>query len=366
LQSSWKWNWKKIIIKVKGEINISDSCSSKNENHSQEIVLQGIEPFNEIFYKNCFYNSAFPIIKHYGRSIIPLLSNDILVYINKSGKEKAALGVEYHSGRPVEELLIDSGLSFKTKTNYDDIVNALICSISLGRPVIIWVDCFYESIRADMYMKTHWDHTLLVYGYNLTNKTFNIIEHKHKDNLSYEKMTIGFDDMVHSSKGYFDNFANQSETALSYEFACNGGIDYSEIDKNGDHSNKTVYVENIKNNKSIILQSFDHLNRFIEAFSVISQDNTLLEIYAEELLNNLNEIINAKRVEKYKIENLFALESETLGIINEIIDRWTFMRGVIAKYVYSNIYKKEALLTCVEKLQNISKLEEELYISIER
>lgn len=43
-------------------------------------IIEPIEPFNEIYYQSCLYNSLFPVIRHFQLSILPLLINDWLVY----------------------------------------------------------------------------------------------------------------------------------------------------------------------------------------------------------------------------------------------------------------------------------------------
>lgn len=341
--------------------NIASSAESYNT--SQGKVIQGIEPFNEVFYKNCFYNSAFPVAKYYNKSVIPFLVNDILTYERKQGKGELMLGADYYACRPVEEILEASGLTAQIKTRCEDIVSDLIYSISNGNPVITGVDCFYESIRNDMYMKNHWPHTLLVYGYDLANKTFNIIEHKFRDNLAYEKMTISFADIVNASNGYVENFPDHSSNFLTYEITCAEQTDASQK-KDSTLSYADTFAKNFRDHETVIAQSFGHLDRFIEAFSMIPQDSALLEENAGEMLSNMNEIINAKIVEKYKIESVFSADSKIAALINEIIDKWTYIRGVIAKYVYSSVYKQKPLLTSVERLRDIRRLEDELYQAI--
>ncbi|MDT2241839.1 non-ribosomal peptide synthetase [Paenibacillus larvae] len=47
---------------------------------AEQYILTPMEPFNDIFYKNCFYNSAFAVMKHFNRNAVDLIINDLGVY----------------------------------------------------------------------------------------------------------------------------------------------------------------------------------------------------------------------------------------------------------------------------------------------
>lgn len=43
-------------------------------------ILENIEPFNDIWYKNCFYSSLFPIVLYFNKTITPYLFNELYFY----------------------------------------------------------------------------------------------------------------------------------------------------------------------------------------------------------------------------------------------------------------------------------------------
>ena len=100
------------------------------------------------------------------------------------------------------ELLLEEGIAVKTQDLSEDIVKDLTSSISNGNPAVIWIDCYYEPIRTDMYLKEHWAHMLLVYGFNEQEQTFDILEQKNREALLYERRTISYVDIVSSYNGY--------------------------------------------------------------------------------------------------------------------------------------------------------------------
>lgn len=62
----------------------------------------------------------------------------------------------------------------------------------MGRPVVLWVDCYELPIRKDTFRKKHLPHTILVHGYNDCTGHFHIIEHLQMENLSYDKKQFGW------------------------------------------------------------------------------------------------------------------------------------------------------------------------------
>ena len=58
---------------------VAESVAITMEDEHEKVIAH-IEPFNDIFYKSCFYNSLIPIILHYEKDITPIIINDICVY----------------------------------------------------------------------------------------------------------------------------------------------------------------------------------------------------------------------------------------------------------------------------------------------
>ena len=82
-----------------------------------------------------------------------------------------------------------------------------------------------------------------------------------------------------------------------------------------------------------------------------------LKEMAEELLSVLNDIINAKYAEKYKVLNLFEDKADIVSTIEEIIDGWEFIRAKVGKYLYSSMYNYNIFASVVERYEQISQLE---------
>ena len=345
---------------IKTEDNMSNTLQIVSEVASQEILsnrvlIDGIKPFNEIYYKNCFYNSAFPVIELYGRSINTFLINDVPVFSYDEDSTEMKLDVEYIQVKHIEKLLEEEGIMVETKDSSENIVKDIIKSISKKRPVVIWIDCFYESIRPEMYQKSHWPHTLLVYGYDESQKVFYIIEHEHRDNLSYKPRTIGFEDIINSYNGYLTNFSTNDATY--YEFYYNSAIAQEKTDKDS----RYLYLSYITANKDLIKEHLDYLNKFTLDLEKIVLDKSVLDMSIQWLLDGINNIVNIKQVEKYLITNLFGSESECCSTFEEIFSNWIFTRGAVAKYMYSGVYKQQAFRSLIQSVSKFYELESKYY-----
>lgn len=147
------------------------------------IILPNIEPFNDLYYRNCFYNSLFPVIRHFGRSILPFMLNDLIVY-GQPGSGSRPYGIDYVSVLPLDELFHLQGLHVTMRHDHELILSETVEALRAGKPVIAWVDSYYEPIRKDTYGKRHVDHTLLVFGYDDQLRKFHIMEHDRQENLS--------------------------------------------------------------------------------------------------------------------------------------------------------------------------------------
>lgn len=349
-----------------------------------QIILEKVEPFNEVFYKNCFYNSLFPVIYHLGKDIDPLLENDILVYGNRD-KSYSGPDVFYCSRYTLSQMLDIMNISVYTKThrlscNRDEahinlnsglieninidiglgidkteeigcLIKDIMEAISRSRPVILWVDCFYESIRTDTYNKIHWPHTLLIYGCNKEKKVFNVIEHNHRDNLSYQPHVISYDDIVNSCKGFIEGFQINDAMPTYLEL-------FLPNDNEEDKVKKPIMLrDNISRYKGELLNGLNYLKEFTSHLSKIIIDEACLIKIGESIVLRLNNIIKVKQVEKFKNAQLFPDSIDNVLLSQNIIDFWMELRNAIARFLYSATYNSQKFKILSTKLEQLYILE---------
>lgn len=335
-----------------------------------KIILSNIVPFNDMFYKSCFYHSLFPIIGYYGKSIMELMVNDVIVY-EYNENIPVPLGVEYMPTTPLNVLLDEVGIRVRIQLESNDIVNDMITAISKRRPVILWVDSFYEPFREDTYQKKHLLHTLLIYGFCLANQKFYIIEHDHEENLSYDCREISFDDLMNAYKGYFINYGEYYFEIPSYNeyYTDLEGIKFEDASKKKALCIKQ-YATNMIQKKSILFERLEFLKKFPERFIFACKDEISLSENVDSLISSCNNIINAKLATRYVMAELFNDNKTIIMDIDAILDNWNFIRAHLARYKFSLKYKKEAIESSITKLEQLFQLEcnfnDKLFLLLEK
>lgn len=325
-------------------------------------VIENIEPFNEIFYRICFYNSFFPVVIHFGKSILPFLINDTAVYAKyPKDSETGKLDIDYISAIPTERVISEEGMILQTKNFNEDILCDITAALDENKPVIVWVDCFYESIRTDQYKNKHWSHTVLIYGYDEVQKTFNIIEHSYRDSLSYKKQVISFEDIYNMTKGYMENFYSNIKQPVFYAFSENkSSVAY-------DKSNNRYYQifkNNTLNNQNLIADRLECLKAFILDYDRIILDKNEFFKTGDKLIESFNMVINSKLSDKYKLETMANKNLVNVcEALNEITEMWSEVRRVTAKIFYSEIYNYDKLQRVSQELRSIYQKEKD-YIEL--
>ncbi|MCL6589234.1 MAG: SDR family oxidoreductase [Firmicutes bacterium] len=321
-------------------------------------ILPEVEPFNEIFYQGCFYNSFFPVARHFHKEILGFLVNDLVVYSTDGALE--GIGVKYIAVETFEELVAKAGIEMAGKFSSPDLIGDLCASLGRDRLVIIWVDCFYEPLRNDLYQKKHWPHTWLVYGYDRTQSRFHIIEHRYQDNLAYNKEAISFRDALNAYQGFLANFPPTAPTYLEFGLpsrAPDGGT--------GEEPDLSRYrgtlLANTSRQGDLILKGLDILFHFQAGFAGIINSPSRLREITPELVKGLNEIINAKQAEKYRVKRLWPGHPELAPTLEAIVALWKSFRMPLAKYMYSEIYDPKLIHPLPEKLGEICRLEERVF-----
>ncbi|WP_162463128.1 carbamoyltransferase C-terminal domain-containing protein [Paenibacillus psychroresistens] len=327
----------------------------------KRIIIENIAPFNDIYYKSCLYNSLFPAVFHFNKSIAPFLINDVIVYDITESVEGPQCLIEYLPNKSLEEMLEDVGISYKGDRYADNLLKKVISAINQGRPVLFWVDCFDISIRADTFHKKHLPHTILVYGYDEETQILHIIEHKQSENLSYARRTIPMADIQKAYDGFHEHFHRHNPIMETYyEFYLKAGASAGQ--ELTTQSESSLYLELLLRKLPNIQSGLEKLKLFLEWFSQqIIEKRTPSIPYTTQLLEKLNSLISAKQVELYKFSLLFHNHENLKSLLKQILGDWVAIRAVIAKYYYSNKYNPELFQGLQGSLKRIYISEIEYY-----
>lgn len=355
-------------------------------------VLNNIEPFNNIFYKLCFNSSFFPVAYFLNKNEMPILINDVTAYsYDKDGW--SGFSVDYIAHKHFLDLLENERIKYENRNTDESLTENVCGSIDRGRPVILWVDCFFDPLRRDTYLKKHLPHTILVYGYNKEEKLFNVIEHKYRYSLSYTKSVIKFSDLNNCYEGQEVNLGKCGipkyegcnkecgyQHSSDYKKKCgflrlanlesreafNGYYEFyndtnEQMPSKREITNLELYSNNLLNNRERIIKGIDSFNNFVKQINALVSDEDELFRSSQSLLDIFNEIINAKLAERYKILRIEGFNIEFVAALDEMIGLLNFIRNILTKYIYSSVYNKDKFNEMIEGLENVFQYESRYY-----
>nr|WP_297934398.1 amino acid adenylation domain-containing protein [uncultured Lachnoclostridium sp.] len=343
--------YQKLISRVRDDSVVEEVISSKKVN------IESITAFNEVFYKDCFYNALFPALQYAHKEINRILCKDVFLYKGIKSDGRMQLTSKIFAGKGIEELLVTClGIFTVVKMDESSLVNELRNALSNGRLAIVRVDCMYESIRPDLYRKNHFPHALLVCGFDDESKRFTVIEQSDVNKLDYTWRTITYQELQECNKEYRENFASKNKP-IYYEFYDNVVLP-EEIEVN---SAESIYCETITERQHLIQEGLNSLNQFSKYYEEVVSDELLLKQECESLIFQVNDILLNKHAEEYKNKAILGSAHKCSLICAEINSCWNVIKVILEKYYYSHRYKREKFLNSIEKIKKICELEKSFY-----
>lgn len=319
--------------------------------------LDGIEPFNEIFYKDCFFNSFFAVANYFKRNGDRIFANDTFVYSQTDKKDPLNLEVEYITDEALVDLIEQCGIKTRNVVISNDIIRDIKMAIAFDKPAVVSVDCYYEPIRRDTYQKKHWAHMLLVYGYDDSQQVLNIIEHTDINGLDYTHKTIAYEDMIECYNGLHANFNIREGYPSFMEF-------YAE-DTNFISDNEIKYhnilARNMMKNKEILFTRLKRIKEFEEEVNSVIISETDLSLNIDKLSFIFTELLKAKYAETYRISKIIEIDAGVNESMNKIINSIKLMKNIIDKYKYSKIYREKSIKTISDEFSGLYDLEVKYY-----
>ncbi|KJD42528.1 BtrH N-terminal domain-containing protein [Paenibacillus terrae] len=322
-------------------------------------ILEPISGFNEFFYKSCYFHSLFPALIYLNKNISSILAYDVNVYKILNDAQGLLCQSRPDVDHTLMEILDNIGISTEGIRYANNLHERIVKAIQRERPILLWVDCYYLSIRNDTYNKIHFPHTLLVHGYDQDQQIYHIIEHKNKEHLSYENRILPMEDLNKAYEGY--QLINSFDIQETYcEFYLNE--DRYNVKNLNSSEEADFYLNLLLNKKQEILNGLTELDSFIAWFS--QRDETRIPFsldYTFKWLEYLNDIIFDKKAEQYKLRVFFGNPEKAKIAIDSIVSSWTDIRAVIAKLYYSQNYNEKSFISISDQLSRILELEYQYY-----
>jgi len=360
------------------------------QKQAEAVILQDMMPFNDVFYKSCFYNSLFPVVQHFKQNLLSFAANDLFAY-NEHPSLAGGLITNLHA-RTVDELLVEMGITVSAcrhstsrqpdlapdaedlellgnfsrqlgvipanritaASNTDFFISDVITALNESRPVVAWVDCFYLPNRTDTYQKKHWMHTLLIYGYDPENLNFHLIEHSTLENLTYKKITLPYQEVLRAYEGFLVNYAESNGMPAYYEFA-------HASDQHAEIKATELYAAHTAQSRGRILEGLDYLRGWVTDFQEILADHDKLDHNLDSLIDSLSSIIIARQVEEYNTVMLFGQASPLAEKLKTAIQSWTLARQILLKYKFSSSYSIGKMKKAVTEVEHACSFEHEYY-----
>lgn len=345
---------KKYILEI---VNYALARENAYRNLPPKKLLEGIEPFNDIFYKDCFYNSFFAIAKYLNRNTDRFFANDSFVYSTRDDKSPLNVEVEYIVAEGLISQIEKCGIKTRTVISSNDIIRDIKMALAIDRPAIVRVDCYYESIRKDTYQKKHWPHMLLVYGYDDAEQVFNIIEHTDINGLDYSKKTIRYQELIQCYIGLQSNFIVGDSYPTFLEFYI------EETDFQGESEAQYILLlaQNMIKNKDILLQRLDRIKTFTEDVNRVIFNEEELSQNIEHISFSLTNMLRIKYTEAYRNAKLLKDEAGIAETMNEIINLLRLAKNIVDKYKFSGVFREKSLIKVVDSLGHLYDLEYKYY-----
>jgi len=278
--------------------------------------IENIHPFNEFFFADCIYNNVFSILNYMNISLLPLLLNMRFQY-EESNENLLCLDIKPKSVESLENMLTQLSVTIQKFNDYRDLFEVTLKSIKNAVPVVVNVDCYYESIRKDTYHKEHLDHNLLIYG--LDKKDFLIFEQSNKRTLNFKPQKILMNDLLLAAEGYTKNYLPESELQCSFFRLI------KKEDQKYDHSNALKsYLNDLlsDSNDEALFKSVRILKRLVQNENInLSNINSVVNI--------LNIIINNKVIQKKILKEI---NKEILPFLEEAISGWNYLILLLSKF----------------------------------
>ena len=341
----------------------------------QGTVLEGIVPFTDLMYRGCFYSALIPVLIREQRNYMNLLTNAVMVFQFKEPGNAATFTIDYLERCNFEESMEQLNIRLNKKLYSNDVIADIKQSIDRGLAVIVSADCYYSSIRPDVYQKEHCAHAILVYGYDDENELLYINEHKNADSRLYESRTCSYQDMKDSYEGFLKEYPDfdiiNSSIFKTVTKDRSDNPTYFEIEPIGtsDSLNQAViqknYIDFMKKNQQEIADSWSVLKTMIDSFMETVLIEEKLADKCSDMITSMNMIINSRSLLQYQYRYLWSEGDSIRMIINNVVDSWESARVCLLKYYYSQNYRSKWVDKINYLFQKVLENEEKL-IQVQR
>ena len=268
--------------------------------------------------------------------------------------------INYDSETSLFAVLADMNINHKVSYSTDFLIDNIQKAIDSEMPVIVKVDCYEEDIRKELYHKEHLDHSLLIYGYDDAGEQFYVIEQSKKNVLNYSQVVISYESLKNAVDGYNRYYhPHNMEEPLLISFEFGSYVKMSSADRSPYKNYRINYLCSL----DLMLRQATPLQLIVNELIKYLSGNKDIEDSIDSIIEELNEIVNARTIEKYKVEHFLGNEPLT-ALANKILNNWLSIRLALLNYKFQGNNIKEKFDKSIIRLRENQILEQRLNFSV--
>ncbi len=310
-----------------------------------------MHPFNNFFVIDCFYNILFSILEYMNISIIPILRNWSINFVENNTND--TISIEYTPILSLEDALSCMGVQINYFIDMKRFKDDIIRGIRNGMPTGVFVDCYSETIRKDTFRKIHNDHCVLVTGINGTIVT--VIEQSSMNTLNYRQMECPLFELVQASNGFEEYYIHREGRKDYRYFQVVRSEENALLYKKLASCYITTFLSNQENNMNVRILFGEKVIDYILGINDLESD------YAVKIIN---EIINIFKLWRYMYRNI---QKEVCTGIDCVIKEWSYLRMNIFKKQEGIEVNKNNLSEVMKKIRSTEKyVQTELYETLKK
>jgi len=174
------------------------------------------------------------------------------------------------------------------------------------------------------------------------------VEHDRQENLSYKARTISYDDLTNACRGFVDHFMEREYRPTHY--IVESLLERAEASSEDGSAAMKLFAQSQLSGRSRIEDSLRTLKELAEWFERIGSLEASFSPQVNDLVDLLNQIMNAKQVERYRMSAVFGEEHELTKQFMLLHNDWETIRKGVVRYMYLPKYQTDTIQAIADKL----------------
>ena len=275
-----------------------------------EYIVEGVTPFNDALFKDCFYNAFFAAVSFLGVDIHAFMLYDFSIYRLNKTQNDVDLDISYITLQDIRTIAKRKGIEVETHNgDADTIMDKIKEALCRDQLAIVRTDAFFEPIRVDTYQQLHWAHALLLFGYDDAKEHFHIFEHENMNSLSYRHQVLGYKELSEARQGYLDHFHQALREPSLYTIGTGENLDKKTFSQ---AENLAIYKEGLLSVWDKVTLNIEHLSQYQQYYANLEG---VFEKF-DQLKYTLSEILKVKSFEKYRFNFMGITEEKFIKLID--------------------------------------------------